>query len=141
MAVEVNMPRLGIMMDSDTITEWHVKEGLLYAIAECAGGSDSVYRKISERTDMKRRKTGKRQEFEPKDMVPLSLIIVHEAPVRGGIGGEIAAFIADRCFVDLKAPIKRLGGADAFCPFNAQEYYIFPDDKDIVKAVKEPIKY
>lgn len=27
MAVEVNMPRLGIMMDSGTITEWHVKEG------------------------------------------------------------------------------------------------------------------
>ena len=27
MSVEVNMPRLGIMMDSGTITQWHKKEG------------------------------------------------------------------------------------------------------------------
>ena len=64
------------------------------------------------------------------------VLIVHEAPVRGGVGGEIAAFIADECFESLKAPIKRLGSAETFVPFNNQEYYCFPDDKKIVTAVK-----
>jgi pyruvate dehydrogenase E1 component beta subunit len=67
-------------------------------------------------------------------------LIVHEAPLRGGIGGEIAAFIADECFESLKAPVKRLGGEDTFIPFNEQEYYVFPNDTKIVDAVKALVK-
>jgi pyruvate dehydrogenase E1 component beta subunit len=63
------------------------------------------------------------------------VLIVHESPLRGGIGGEIAAFIADACFSDLKAPIKRLGAADCFIPFNEAEFFCFPNKDKIVNTV------
>jgi acetoin:2,6-dichlorophenolindophenol oxidoreductase subunit beta len=65
------------------------------------------------------------------------VLIVHESPLRGGVGGEIAAFIADECFSDLKAPIKRLGGADCFIPFNEAELFCFPNRDKIKNAVME----
>ena len=63
------------------------------------------------------------------------VLIVHEAPLRGGAGGEIAAFIADECFPDLKAPVKRLGAADCFIPFNEAEFFCFPSKDKIKDAV------
>lgn len=46
------------------------------------------------------------------------LLIVHEAVQTGGIGGEIAALIADsEAFYYLDAPIKRLGGLDIPIPY------------------------
>lgn len=36
------------------------------------------------------------------------LVIVHEASITGGVGGEIAAEIQKRCFLKLKAPVKRV---------------------------------
>jgi|LSQX01.3.fsa_nt_gb pyruvate dehydrogenase E1 component beta subunit len=65
------------------------------------------------------------------------VLFVHESPLRGGVGGEMAAFVAEECFGDLKAPVKRLGGADTFSVYNEQEAYAFPDDKQIVAMVKE----
>ena len=44
-------------------------------------------------------------------------IVVHEAPLTGGFGGEIAARIADACFAELDAPVKRLGARDCFAPY------------------------
>src|SRR5699024_780459 len=37
------------------------------------------------------------------------LLIVHEAPVLGGLGGEIAARISEQCFYHLEAPVLRVG--------------------------------
>ena len=39
------------------------------------------------------------------------VVIVHEAPVIGGFGGEIAAILADKGLDFLEAPVKRRGGA------------------------------
>ena len=36
------------------------------------------------------------------------LVVVHEASVTGGVGAEIAAEIQKRCFLSLKAPVKRI---------------------------------
>lgn len=36
------------------------------------------------------------------------LVIVHEASITGGVGAEIAAEIQKRCFLKLKAPVKRV---------------------------------
>ena len=36
------------------------------------------------------------------------LVIVHEASVTGGVGAEISAEIQKRCFLRLKAPVKRV---------------------------------
>ncbi len=45
------------------------------------------------------------------------VVIVHEAVKVGGLGGEIAAFIAEECFDDLDAPVVRLGAAHVPTPF------------------------
>jgi len=45
-------------------------------------------------------------------------VIVHEACLTGGFGGEIAAVIADEGFSSLKAPIKRVCGPDTPVPFS-----------------------
>ena len=67
------------------------------------------------------------------------LIIVHEAVKTGGLGGEIAASVAETdVFNYLDAPIKRLASEDVpvpFCPI--LEKGILPDEDKIVKAVKE----
>ena len=47
------------------------------------------------------------------------LLMVHEAPLIGGFGGEIVAMIAQsQAFAYLEAPIVRLGGADVPIPYN-----------------------
>src|SRR5262249_26852008 len=45
-------------------------------------------------------------------------LVLHEAPVTGGFGAEIAATIARVCFQDLDAPVERLGGLDIPVPFS-----------------------
>ncbi len=63
------------------------------------------------------------------------LVVVHEAPVFGGIGGEIAASVAEEAFGYLDAPIQRLGGAWAPIPFGEvliDEY--LPGESDLVRA-------
>ena len=40
-------------------------------------------------------------------------VVVHESPVRGGAGAEIAAIISDEGFEYLDAPIKRVGVKDS----------------------------
>ena len=42
------------------------------------------------------------------------LAVAHEAVLTGGLGGEIAAMVADRCFWDLDAPVERI--ATEFLP-------------------------
>ncbi len=46
------------------------------------------------------------------------VVIVHEACLTGGFGGEIAAVIADEGFASLKAPVKRVAGPDTPVPFS-----------------------
>lgn len=65
-------------------------------------------------------------------------VIVHEAPVRGGSGAEIAAFISDKGFEYLDAPVKRVGAKDSPVPFpSVMEDYILPGEEDIENAIRE----
>lgn len=63
------------------------------------------------------------------------LIIVHEAPVFGGLGAEIAARITERCFYQLEAPVLRVGGFDIPYPPAKLERHHLPDPDRILAAV------
>ncbi len=66
------------------------------------------------------------------------LVIVHEAVKTGGLGGEIAALVADEGFDLLDAPIKRVTAPDCPVPFSSYlEAHYLPSQDKIVKAVKE----
>jgi 2-oxoisovalerate dehydrogenase E1 component beta subunit len=70
------------------------------------------------------------------------VLIVHEATVTGGIGGDIAALIAEHAFTSLDAPVRRLGALDAPVPFAPSlEEAFLPDTQKIVKVLKELARY
>ena len=48
------------------------------------------------------------------------VLILHEDNLTGGVGGEIAAWIAEHCFDKLDAPIKRCASMDTPIPFNME---------------------
>jgi len=66
------------------------------------------------------------------------LIVVHEAPLVGGFGAEIAAMVAQsEAFAYLEAPVVRLGGADVPIPYNRDlERATVPQAEDIAEAAR-----
>ena len=63
------------------------------------------------------------------------LVIAHEAPVFGGIGGEIAARVTESCFYSLEAPVLRVGGFHTpYPPARMEEAYL-PDLDRVLDAV------
>ena len=48
------------------------------------------------------------------------ILILHEDTLTGGIGGEIAAWIAENCFHLLDAPVMRCASLDTPIPFNIE---------------------
>jgi len=66
------------------------------------------------------------------------VLIVHEATLTGGIGGEVAALIAEHAFQYLDAPVRRLAALDTPVPFAPTlEEYVLPDTPKIVQALRE----
>ncbi len=66
------------------------------------------------------------------------LVVLHEACLTGGYGAEIAAFVADRGFDFLDAPIKRVAAPDTPVPFSpSMEAFFLPDEAKLLAAVRE----
>ncbi len=63
-------------------------------------------------------------------------VIVHEATRAGGMGGEIAARIQEKCLYNIEAPILRVTGFDVPYPQFALEDYFMPDVFRVVKYVR-----
>ena len=69
-------------------------------------------------------------------------LVVHEDTLTGGVGGEVAALIAEHAFQYLDAPVKRVGALDAPVPFAPTlEAAHLPDTARIVQALRDLIRY
>jgi 2-oxoisovalerate dehydrogenase E1 component beta subunit len=64
------------------------------------------------------------------------LLIVHEAPRTGGLGGEIAATVAERALYDLQAPIRRVTGYDTVMPLYRLEHDYIPGIARILDGIR-----
>jgi 2-oxoisovalerate dehydrogenase E1 component len=65
-------------------------------------------------------------------------LVVHEAQLTGGFGGEIAARIAEGAFEALDAPVRRLAYPDHPVPFNKElEAVCLPDEESIAASLRE----
>jgi pyruvate/2-oxoglutarate/acetoin dehydrogenase E1 component len=71
------------------------------------------------------------------------LMVVHEAPLLGGYGGEIAAMVSQsEAFACLEAPVVRLGGADVPVPYNRDlERAIVPQVENIATTARDLVRY
>jgi pyruvate dehydrogenase E1 component beta subunit len=68
-------------------------------------------------------------------------LIVHEATREHGIGAEIASTISEELFGDLKAPVRRLGGAFCPVPFSKPlEDAFAPNQARIAETIRALVK-
>jgi 2-oxoisovalerate dehydrogenase E1 component beta subunit len=69
------------------------------------------------------------------------LIVVHEAPVFGSSGAEIAARVTERCFYTLEAPVLRVGGFSTPYPPSRLEDDYLPDLDRVLEAVDRALAF
>jgi 2-oxoisovalerate dehydrogenase E1 component beta subunit len=63
-------------------------------------------------------------------------VVVHEATLTSGFGGEIVSLVQEHCFYSLEAPVVRVTGWDTPYP-HAQEWDYFPGPARLGRALKE----
>ena len=68
-------------------------------------------------------------------------VVVHEAPLTGGMGAEGSARIQERCFLHLEAPVQRVTGFDTIMPFYKLENEYLVDSARIGSAIRETLAY
>lgn len=75
------------------------------------------------------------------------VVIVHEAPMNGGYGAEIAARLADKTILSLLSPIKRVTAPDVVPPYTWRNpktglpRTVIPRVGDVVHAIREVMKF
>ena len=71
------------------------------------------------------------------------LLVVYEDNEFGGYGAEVAAIVADRAFMWLDAPIKRVAGPHVpAMPYNGpQQDWFLPDVDDIEAAIRDLVEF
>jgi 2-oxoisovalerate dehydrogenase E1 component len=70
------------------------------------------------------------------------VIVAHEDTLTCGFGAEIAARVAEHCFADLDAPVRRVAALDvpvAYAP--TLEDHILPQKDDVLAAIREIAEY
>ena len=67
-------------------------------------------------------------------------VMVHDATRFCGYGAEVAATVAEECFSELKAPIRRVAAPDAPVPFTPpQEKFYRPGVENVLKAARSTL--
>ena len=69
------------------------------------------------------------------------VLILHEDNLTGGIGGEIAAWVAEHCFDKLDAPIKRCASMDTPIPFNIELEKNYMAYSKLGRSIEELMEY
>ncbi len=68
-------------------------------------------------------------------------MVVHEACLTGGFGGEIAACIGEELFDYLAAPVMRIGAKDVPMPFSpVMENFVLPQVEDVCACAEKIMK-
>ncbi|MGE0810361.1 MAG: alpha-ketoacid dehydrogenase subunit beta [Immundisolibacter sp.] len=68
-------------------------------------------------------------------------MIVHEAPLRGGFGAEIAALLAGPGLMSLLAPVERVAGYDTVMPLARLEHTYLPGPQRILAAARRVLEH
>lgn len=68
------------------------------------------------------------------------VIVVHEAPVHGGYGAEVAATIQDEVFTRLKTGVRRVGALNAPYPFYSGERLFLPGEDVVLQVIREIVR-
>ena len=69
------------------------------------------------------------------------LVIAHEAPTFGGLGGEIASRVTEQAFYSLEAPVLRVGAFHLPYPPAAVEEHYVPDLDRVLDALERTFAY
>jgi 2-oxoisovalerate dehydrogenase E1 component beta subunit len=70
------------------------------------------------------------------------VIVLHEACLTGGAGGEIAARIAEKAFDNLDGPVVRVAAKDTPVPYSPPlEEFFLPSVDDVLEAARDLLDY
>lgn len=69
------------------------------------------------------------------------VIVVHEAPLTGGFGAEVAATIQEEAFMSLDAPVQRIAAPDTPYPPGALEDHYLPSLQRLLDAAHAVLRY
>jgi 2-oxoisovalerate dehydrogenase E1 component beta subunit len=68
-------------------------------------------------------------------------IVVHEAPLTGGFGGEVAARLAEAAHTSLLAPVVRVAGYDTVMPLPRLERHYMPSVARVLAAARQAMAF
>jgi pyruvate/2-oxoglutarate/acetoin dehydrogenase E1 component len=68
-------------------------------------------------------------------------VIVHEAPRTAGFGAELAALVAEKALLHLRAPVLRVTGYDVPYPYWQLEDWYMPSVERVSDAVRRVLAF
>jgi pyruvate dehydrogenase E1 component beta subunit len=134
--VEIGPVRVERPGDDITLISWGAMMKETRAAANALEGEDISVEVIDVRTLSPLDRDGILASVEKTGRA----VVIHEAPLTGGFGGEIAATIQERALYSLQAPVRRVTGWDTIFPLKRSEGHYLPTVDRIVSAAYETLE-